>query len=129
MRKLLRIPLVLIMVISWAIMRYSGINLDTGGGPGMTLLVVCIVVLIIEFFKSGDISLGGFGLDLLFVMVTLIIATATTTIIVYGYGWQQLGFVDMMVLLVTLCDSWVPPYNSFRTALRNLQVGGTGTEQ
>jgi len=110
-------------------MRYSGINLSPGGVPGMILLGVCIGVLMAEFYKSGDISLGGFGLDLAFVVVALIVATATTTVLVYGNGWQQLGFADAMVLLITICDSWVPPYNSFRTALRNLQVGGSGAEQ
>jgi hypothetical protein len=115
-----RFPWALLIVLSmW--LSYLG-NIDLSGTVGLIFIGLCVFVLIIEFFKSGDIRIGPFMMDLLFAAVGLVAASALVTVMVMG--GKGLGFHYILGCSVLVIDAILSPYNSFRTALRNVQLGG-----
>ncbi|MFA5174095.1 MAG: hypothetical protein WC438_02850 [Candidatus Pacearchaeota archaeon] len=114
-----RLPLALILVVIWSVVRlrlaienFSQFNLT-----GLIFVFACVIVLVIEFYKSGDINLKAFGWDLALSVVATIICTVTITWIVAHHKGAH--FTDGMICLLILFDAWVSPFNSYRTALRN----------
>lgn len=120
-----RIPWALLLVLLWAGGRYSGVNLGIDGFAIWVFVILSLITLVFEFYKSGDIMLRSFQADLI---------SAITTTLVLGYGLclaqQDLQPVDLLVAFVVLTDAIVSPINSFRTALRNMQaaVGPTAVD-
>jgi cation transport ATPase len=99
-------------------------QLDLSGTLGLVFIGFCVFVVVIEFFKSGDIRLGPFFLDLLFSVGAVVAGAALLTYMVtHGDGGLP-GFHYLLGGAVVLVDAILSPFNSFRTALRNLQFGG-----
>ena len=97
---------------------------DLSGTLGLMFIGLCVFVVIVEFFKSGDIRLGPFMLDLIFSVVAIVAATALLTYIVTRPDGGIPSFHYQLGAVVLLVDAILSPFNSFRTALRNFQVGG-----
>ena len=120
MKKIKSLPLVIILLVIWAILRFSQFELSNQ----ISLIVAsfsAIAVLAFEFYKSGDITLKNFGSDMFFAIVAIaIFCVVETTLILKGYHFD---FSDVLMGIVVFVDGWFSPFNSFRTALRNFQVG------
>ena len=95
---------------------------DLSGPLGLGFIGLCVFVVIVEFFKSGDIRLGPFFLDLVFSVGAVVAGTALLTQMVVQDGTP--GFHYLLGGVVLLADAILSPFNSFRTALRNFQFGG-----
>lgn len=121
-----RIPTAFILVALWAGLRLAGVDLAPGSALGVLFTLFCFLVFVLEFVKSGDITLGVFGLDQAWSVLTLIVATATLTLLVRDA--RALSFMDLLIAIVAVCDGWVSPFNSFRTALRNWSGASVATE-
>jgi hypothetical protein len=117
------IPSTLILVIIWMITRLIQLDFSIAHPLGIILTILCFAVLIIEFTKSGDITLKSFGLDLAFAILATVVNTATITMLIERHGLSGLYVTDYILSGVILCDTWLSPYNSFRIALRNFMVG------
>lgn len=120
-----RLPLALVLVVLWSILRISGVSFPIHRINGLILMCFCFGVIAVEFFKSGDISLRSFGWDLTFSVITTVIGTCTMTIIVV----EKMGLspTDFFMCSLIICDAWISPINSFRTAQRNWEAQiGTG---
>ncbi len=125
-RLLKNLPLSLILVVLWLITRMSGVNFSIANTLGIILTILCFVVLIFEFNKSGDITLKSFALDLGFSILATVVDTVTMTLLIRDKGGFNLFLTDYILAGVILCDAWLSPFNSFRIALRNFMVGNTG---
>lgn len=99
---------------------------DLSGTLGLVFIGLCVFVVIVEFFKSGDIRLGPFMLDLIFSVAALVAGAALLTHMVMqpAPAGGMPGFHFILGGIVLLVDAILSPFNSFRTALRNFQVGG-----
>lgn len=117
------IPWTLLLILYMAIVHIIG--LDMGGVLGYIFLALCVVVLFLEFFKSGDIKVGVFLTDLISSVIAVVTATALMSYLVFTDNSSP-TFFDWFGLAVILGDAILSPFNSFRTALRNLEVGSGG---
>jgi len=99
---------------------------DLSGTLGLAFIGFCVFVVIIEFFKSGDIRLGPFFVDLFFSVGAVVAGTALLTYMVIQGDGSLPGFHYLLGGVVLLVDAILSPFNSFRTALRNFQFGGQG---
>lgn len=99
---------------------------DLSGTLGLVFIGLCVFVVIVEFFKSGDIRLGPFMLDLIFSVTAVVAGTALLTHMITqpAPAGGMPGFHYLLGGVVLLVDAILSPFNSFRTALRNFQVGG-----
>lgn len=115
-----RVPLPFIVLALWGIARWAGYDWPIGSVWSVGLIATCFIILMLEFFKSGDVALGSFKLDQLLSVVATVIVVAAETLL-----WEHKGVstVDFFVLAVILGDAYVSPVNSFRTAQRNIQAG------
>lgn len=120
MKMLSKIPFTLILTISWLFLNIFGIDLSMSSPFGISILFLAFIVYIIEFYKSGDIMLRSFMLDLAYAILNLIIVTCYITIIIKS-GFK-LHAIDIMVSMIALIDIWLSPVNGYRTALRNLST-------
>lgn len=118
-------PLGFLLALLWAILRLCGIHL--AGTVGLVFVGLCLIALIFEFYRSGDIGLKGFALDLLFAQLAFAIVLVTITTIAMRKG-GDFGAIDAFVTIVIFADAYFSPFNSFRTALRNwaANIGGHG---
>lgn len=132
MRKLKKVPFAFILAAVWAGLKAGNIVLATSSPAGVAILVACFIVMAVEFYKSGDISLHAFGVDLALALLAVVVIACTLTETVIRQGAQNLYLVDLFVTAVVVCDAWVSPFNSFRTALRNwmsnIDAGGHNTD-
>src|SRR5687768_10341609 len=118
--KLLRvIPMTVMLAIVWAAMRLSKMDLSLNTPNGIGIVIACFVILTLEFFKSGDISLRSYMIDQAFAILSLIGVSVLITLLFFR--GEALVIADWLVAAVCLIDSWLCPVNSFRTALRNWQ--------
>lgn len=115
-----RIPWTLAIIVYLLVVESQGINMQ--GIPGYIFLGLCVVVLFLEFFKSGDIDTTVFLVDLTTSVLGVILATA---LICYEImGMQRIpDFYQWFGCAILLGDAILSPYNAFRTALRNFGVG------
>jgi hypothetical protein len=112
-----RIPSVLVVCALWAIAKFSGLDTGIASVAGVAVVLFAFVALAAEFFKSGDIGLGAFGLDTAFSVAQVAVCSANVTMLLArGYS---LTIPDILLCVVVVCDAWFSPFNSFRTALRN----------
>jgi len=115
-----RIPWALLLVLCWAGVRFSGINLGVDGVLVWPFVAGSFIALTIEFSKSGDIMIRSFGRDLAFaICATLVLGSGVTLV----WQSQSVYIVDLLVAFTVLYDAYVSTLNSFRTALRNMQAG------
>lgn len=121
---LARVPWGLLIVLAmW--LAYTS-QTDLSGTLGLVFIGLCVFVVIVEFFKSGDIRLGPFMLDLIFSVTAIVAGTALLTHMIMqpAPAGGMPGFHYILGGIVLLVDAILSPFNSFRTALRNFQVGG-----
>lgn len=127
--KLNRIPFVLLLILIWIGLRMGGLDVSAGSIAGIVLMVLCFIVLIIEFYKSADIGLRTFKLE----MAGTVLNTVLATFLVSRYvALNDIHTGDVFVMVVVLVDAWLGPVASFAMALRNvsanLGVGGNSSE-
>ena len=120
MQLLRRLPLVLILVLAWAALRLSGCELTLGDPISWALVIACFSVTLIEFYKSGDITLTSFKFDLAFAVIATVVTAALVT---HFWGQGVISVPDFFITVSVLADAFLSPVNSFRSALRNVQAG------
>jgi len=120
MRIFNKIPYTLLLIAYLLVVHITG--LDMHGVAGFIFIGLCVIVLIIEFFKSGDISTGYFLSDILFAVLAVVIATGLMSYLVFKLG-EMPSFYHWLGYAVIIGDAVFSPFNSFRTALRNFGVG------
>ncbi|MEZ5541782.1 MAG: hypothetical protein R3F42_07040 [Pseudomonadota bacterium] len=98
------------------------IRLDLGGVAGYVFIALGVLVLFLEFFKSGDISTATFLVDTLTAVTGVIVATALLCYLYFKLG-QAPTFFHWFGYAILVGDAIMSPFNSFRTALRNFGVG------
>ncbi len=115
-----KIPWTFLVLLYLVVTQIAGISLD--GVPGFILIGIGVFVLFAEFFKSGDIGVSLFLVDVITSVVGLVIAT----ILLCYLSWemkQSLTFYHWFGYAILLGDTILSPFNAFRTALRNFGVG------
>lgn len=115
-----KIPYPLILIAYMLVVRFTG--LDMHGVAGYIFIGLCVIVLIVEFFKSGDISSAYFLTDIIFAVLAVVIATGLMSYLVFELG-ETPTFYHWLGYAVIVGDAVISPFNSFRTALRNFGVG------
>ncbi|BCN94452.1 hypothetical protein THMIRHAM_22370 [Thiomicrorhabdus immobilis] len=96
-------------------------NLALEGTVGYTFITLAVIVLFIEMFKSGDVSPLSFLLDQFWAVITVILASGLLTYLWFVTG-KEPTFFHWIGFAIILADALINPFNSFRTALRNLDV-------
>jgi hypothetical protein len=115
---LVLIPWATIVCAVWSAIRLGHyLVLDLATPPGLVLLCAALVALVVEFFKSGDVGLGGFIRDLTLALLTLVAGAVTLTLLVQR---DHVTVLDGIVFTVLVLDAWLSPINAYRTALRNV---------
>ncbi len=117
-----KIPWTLAIIIYMVVVHFTA--LDMRGVPGYIFLGLCVVVLFLEFFKSGDIDTFTFLVDLLGALFSLVLATVLMSYLIFKLG-QTPTFFHWFGCAVILGDAILSPFNAFRTALRNLGLGAS----
>ena len=115
-----KVPWTFLIILYLVVTQFAGIKLD--GVPGFILIGLGIFVLFAEFFKSGDISVVVFLLD----VVTSVIGLVVATVLLCYLAWETnepLTFFHWFGYAILLGDTILSPFNAFRTALRNFGVG------
>lgn len=125
-RLIKKLPLALILVAVWGAARLGGVDFSPATVSGIVVIMACFVVFTLEFIKSGDITLRSFGLDQAYAVLMIIVGTCVMTILVRDAYAPCV--TDALIALLILCDGWVSPFNSFRTALRNWSAATVSTE-
>ena len=120
MRIFNKIPYTLLLIAYLLVVRFTG--LDMHGITGYIFIGLCMFVLFIEFFKSGDISTAYFLSDIIFAVLAVVIATGLMSYVVFKLG-ETPTFYHWLGYAVIIGDAVFSPFNSFRTALRNFGVG------
>jgi hypothetical protein len=115
-----KIPWTFLIIIYLVTAQVAAIPLD--GVPGFVLIGLGVFVLFAEFFKSGDIGLSVFMMDVVTSVIGLVAATVLLCYLVWEMG-QPLTFYHWFGYTILLGDTIFSPLNSFRTALRNFGVG------
>ncbi|CAK8711156.1 MAG: hypothetical protein D3917_03410 [Candidatus Electrothrix sp. AX5] len=99
------------------------LNISLEGPLGYTFIGVAVVVLFIEFVKSGDIGVVSFLLDTTSSVIAVIASTALLTYMVFTLE-ETPTFFHWFGYAIVVGDALFSPANAFRTALRNFGVGG-----
>jgi uncharacterized membrane protein YobD (UPF0266 family) len=120
MRIFNKIPYALLLIAYMLVVRFTG--MDMHGLAGYIFIGLCVIVLIVEFFKSGDISTAYFLTDITFAVLAVVIATGLMSYLVFKLG-ETPTFYHWLGYAVIIGDAVMSPFNSFRTALRNFGVG------
>ncbi|KOR30563.1 hypothetical protein TI04_05200 [Achromatium sp. WMS2] len=115
-----KIPWTMFLIIYMVVVHTFPTTFDMNGTSGYLFLMLCVIVLFLEFFKSGDINSTTFLVDLISSVVALIITTALMTYLIFK-SKGALTFFDWFGAAIIVGDSILSPFNSFRTALRNFQ--------
>ena len=118
-----RIPWVFAPIIYLVVVHNLKMSLDGSSPLGFTFIGVAVVVLFIEFIKSGDIGVVSFLLDTTFSVIAVIVSTALLTYMVVGLD-QTPTFFHWFGYAIIIGDALFSPANAFRTALRNFGVAG-----
>jgi len=120
MRLFNKIPYALLLIVYLLVVHVSG--LDMHGIAGYIFIGLCVIVLVVEFFKSGDISTAYFFSDIVFAVLAVVIATGLMSYLMFKLG-ETPDFYHWLGYAVIIGDAIISPFNSFRTALRNFGVG------
>jgi hypothetical protein len=99
------------------------LNISLEGPLGYTFIGVAVVVLFIEFVKSGDIGTVSFLLDTTSSVIALIASTALLTYMFFTLQ-ETPTFFHWFGYAIIVGDALFSPANAFRTALRNFGVAG-----
>lgn len=115
-----KIPWTLFIIIYMVVVHI--LEIDMAGVAGYVFLALCIVILFVEFFKSGDIKLLTFLVDIISSVGALIIATVLMSYLIFKEG-KMPTFFDWFGVAIIVGDAILSPVNAFRTPLRNLEIG------
>jgi len=115
-----KIPFPILLIGYLVAVHYA--NVDMHGVAGYVFIGISVIVLIIEFFKSGDISTASFFADIAFAVLAVVLATGLLSYLVFQLG-ETPSFYHWLGYAVVIVDAVLSPFNSFRTALRNFGVG------
>lgn len=108
-------------LIAYAVVVYvMGLNME--GIQGYVFIGFGMFVLFAEFFKSGDINVGSFLVDIIFAVIAVVVATGLLSYLVFNLD-QSPTFFYWFGYAIVIGDAILSPFNSFRTALRNFGVG------
>ena len=108
-------------LIAYAVVVYAmGLNME--GIQGYVFIGFGMFVLFAEFFKSGDINVGSFLVDIIFAVIAVVVATGLLSYLVFNLD-QSPTFFYWFGYVIVIGDAILSPFNSFRTALRNFGVG------
>ncbi len=110
------------LIIIYLVVAHN-MKLDMNGVPGYVFIGLAVLVLFLEFFKSGDISTSTFFIDTFSAVASVIIATFLLSWLYFKLG-QKPDFFHWFGYAILLGDAIMSPFNAFRTALRNFGVGG-----
>ena len=102
-------------------------EVDMTGPIGYVFIVFGLFVLFIEFFKSGDISTTAFLTDLIVAVASVSGGAALMTVMLIDERYS-LTFFHWYGAAILVADAILSPFNSFRTAKRNLELGGISAE-
>jgi len=97
-------------------------KVELSGVAGYIFIALGVLVLFLEFFKSGDISTATFLTDTLAAVIGVITATVLLSYLYFKLG-QTPNFFHWFGYAILVGDAIMSPFNSFRTALRNFGVG------
>jgi hypothetical protein len=100
-------------------------GVDMQGPIGYVFIVFGLFVLFVEFFKSGDISTAAFLSDLVVSVLSVIVGAALITVMVIEPKYD-ITFFHWYGAVILVADAILAPFNSFRTAKRNLEFGAMG---
>lgn len=114
-----KVPWMLFIIGFLLVAEYFNLSLE--GSVGYTFITIAVIVLFIEMFKSGDVSPLSFLLDQFWAVVTVILASGLLTYLWFVTG-KEPTFFHWIGFAIILADALINPFNSFRTALRNLDV-------
>ena len=109
------------LIIAYLLVAYF-MKLELSGVAGYIFIALGVLVLFLEFFKSGDISTATFLTDTLFAVTGVVVATTLLCYLHFKLG-QTPNFFHWFGYAILLGDAIMSPFNSFRTALRNFGVG------
>ena len=108
-------------LIAYAVVVYvMGLNME--GIQGYVFIGFGMFVLFVEFFKSGDINVGSFLVDIIFAVIAVVVATGLLSYLVFNLD-QSPTFFYWFGYAIVIGDAILSPFKSFRTALRNFGVG------
>lgn len=99
------------------------LNISLEGPLGYTFIGLAVVVLFIEFVKSGDIGVVSFLLDTTSSVIAVIASTALLTYMFFTLQ-ETPTFFHWFGYAIVVGDALFSPANAFRTALRNFGVAG-----
>ncbi|MCI5224521.1 MAG: hypothetical protein D3924_18100 [Candidatus Electrothrix sp. AR4] len=116
-----RFPWIFTPIIYLLVMHQLNSTLE--GPLGYTFIGLAVVVLFIEFVKSGDIGVVSFLLDTTFSVISVMVSTALLTYMFYTLN-ETPTFFHWFGYAIIIGDALFSPANAFRTALRNFGVAG-----
>lgn len=114
------IPWTFFLIAFAVVVHIMGMNME--GVLGYAFIGFGMFVLFAEFFKSGDISIPSFLVDLLFAVIAVVIATGLLAYLIFKLD-QSPTFFYWFGYAIVIGDAVLSPFNAFRTALRNFGVG------
>jgi hypothetical protein len=120
-----KIPWTALIILFLVITTLTEVRME--GPVGYTFIVFGLFVLFIEFFKSGDISTTAFLTDLIVAVTSVIGGAALITVMLIDERYS-LTFFHWYGAAILVADAILSPLNSFRTAKRNLELGGISAE-
>jgi len=115
-----KVPWTFLIIAYLVVAHTSQVNLT--GVAGYVFIGLAVVVLFLEFFKSGDISTSTFLVDIFSAVIGVAVATALLTYLYFRME-QTPNFFHWFGYVIILGDAIMSPFNAFRTALRNFGVG------
>jgi len=126
-----KFPWALLVILYPVVMYQMQIDMNAQIHFGFVYIGIGVFVLFVEFFKSGDINAASFLLDLFWSVVALVAGTFLMTYFIVeiqpaadaSQGWSLVNYFHWFGCAIILGDALISPFNSFRTALRNLGVG------
>ena len=110
------------LIIGYLVVAFK-MDKDLSGVPGYVFIGLAVIVLFLEFFKSGDISTSTFLSDTFYAVLGVIIATVLLSFLYFKLE-QTPNFFHWFGYAILVGDAIMSPFNAFRTALRNFGVGG-----
>jgi vacuolar-type H+-ATPase subunit I/STV1 len=109
------------LIIAYLFVAHN-MKLDLSGVAGYIFIGLAVLVLFLEFFKSGDISTSTFLSDTFYAVLGVVIATTLLSYLYFKLD-QTPTFFHWFGYAILIGDAIMSPFNAFRTALRNFGVG------
>jgi hypothetical protein len=114
--KLASFPAAFILSVIWTIFKYTEVDTSIGETMGMILIVLTIIAMLFEFYKSADLSLRAFAIDNAFAVAQLILCTITMK----EFFPDNITLTDVVLYVCILADALLSPMNTVRTVGRDI---------